>query len=283
MDLSMKLNITQKKTCYIVFGTKNQREKTYDIRMNDIPIDRTSQTKYLGVEITDNMMSLEHVAERRTKAISCSYALKKAGIFNKKIRGDYKGYIYKTYCRPVLRYGIESIKLNKKLRKKLESTEGYIVKKMSNCEQKSHHKAIQHAMNIETTESMINKTKLNFFKRLLDNEQTGEIIRYQIDQLRLNLNKLSSKSYIRELINLIDIHDLSEESIQNSVDAQVIYIDKTTEKNRNKSDVQEIKCLLNNPSYKNHKKLIEKTKAYEKKKKKVQNVEVSPFLNLLTT
>ena len=278
-----EIKYNPKKTCYIVFGTKNQREKTYDIRMNDIPIDRTSQTKYLGVEITDNMMSLEHVAERRTKAISCSYALKKAGIFNKKIRGDYKGYIYKTYCRPVLRYGIESIKLNKKLRKKLESTEGYIVKKMSNCEQKSHHKAIQHAMNIETTESMINKTKLNFFKRLLDNEQTGEIIRYQIDQLRLNLNKLSSKSYIRELINLIDIHDLSEESIQNSVDAQVIYIDKTTEKNRNKSDVQEIKCLLNNPSYKNHKKLIEKTKAYEKKKKKVQNVEVSPFLNLLTT
>ena len=55
--------------------------------------------------------------------------IKDLGIYSNLISAEMKANLYKTYCRPILYYGIENLMMTEIEKKKLQTTEANIVKR----------------------------------------------------------------------------------------------------------------------------------------------------------
>ncbi|RNA04086.1 RNA-directed DNA polymerase from mobile element jockey-like, partial [Brachionus plicatilis] len=102
----------------------------------------------------------------KTQLISLN-AIGVLGINDKNLKTKIKVQLYKTYCRPILSYGCEALKINQIDQRKLKTIEGTIIKRIMGLGKRAKTTKLLHALEMETTEIMLLKGKLNFVKRLM--------------------------------------------------------------------------------------------------------------------
>ena len=133
--------------------------------------------KYLGMWVDETFNSKTHFSSR-IKLFTLGYhSLKKCGITSDIVSTDVKLCFYKTYIRPMLYYGVENLTLNKTQLKTLQSLEGNLIKGMFRIGKKTRTTPLLRAVNVEKTEELHTRTKINFFKRLTQFELTNKIIK----------------------------------------------------------------------------------------------------------
>ena len=134
--------------------------------------------KYLGVWVNNKNSNKDHLEERRLKTWRAFYAIKKEiGIDKKEIKPQLKAFIIKTFIRPVAYYGIENIKLSQTDIKKMQTMEALMIKRLLKFNTRTRNRDLLYALSIEPAEIKIKKLKLNFVKRVLENEFTNRIFR----------------------------------------------------------------------------------------------------------
>ncbi len=86
-----------------------------NIRIRDTELEEVKQMKYLGIIFNTNLDLNDHINARNKINLSSAYSLYNTGLLDKVMDTSTKSYIYKTYCRTSLLYGLDLVDLNEKL------------------------------------------------------------------------------------------------------------------------------------------------------------------------
>lgn len=243
------------KTVYMIYGTSKQRNDEPIIRMGDERLNKVKKAKLLGREFEDSGKDEAHIDTRCTKAMKCFFSLEKAGIKSKKAPYKYKSNLFKIFCRPILHYGGESIKMTQKIRKRMSTVEGGIVKRIFNLPNRQRHTKLMAACKIEPTNTYINKARLKFVLRLIENKLTKGILKYQLEEI-----KKQKKGLILEITKIIGKEIKTIDDLHFEILLKLSEINNETNTLKKTDEVVQIKACLERPNKTNTKALRELTR-----------------------
>ena len=252
-----EIKFNPEKTQQITFGNKKNRNKLIELEMYSKKLENTRKIKYLGVIINSENSIKDHIEERIKKTTNCFYGINNLGIEDPTLKSKIKSQLYKTLCRPILTYGIEALKVNDILKRKLKTTEGFLIKKMLGLGKKSRTKRLMSALDMETTQSLLLKRKLSFVGRLEKNEFTKNLVNNIILESRSLRKPLSKKSMILEIINILEI-DTNIESLSKKAHERIKEENTAAKLEKKDGLVESIKyCISGNLSSEKQKKILE--------------------------
>jgi hypothetical protein len=127
-----KIKINLNKTNFIQFG--KQKIVDCELEINNIKIDRVKTMKYLGMTFDEK--------DRSKKCMKAVYGLYTSGLLSRSMDLATKKYIYKTYCRPDLTYGMDIINISEKSIKEIRTDEAILLKRIFNVRKKSKNTLI---------------------------------------------------------------------------------------------------------------------------------------------
>ena len=198
-----EIKFNPEKTQLIVFGNKRQRNKKVSLMMNKKMIETHDKIKYLGVLINSKNTNEDHIQQRIRNTVKSLNAIGALGINDKILKTKIKVQLYKTYCRPILSYGCEALKINQLDQRKLKTTEGTIIKRIMGLGKRARTTKLMHALDMETTEMMLLRRKLYFMKRLMINKFTRELVTSLLKESRQNGKNTNKKSVLNELHEIL--------------------------------------------------------------------------------
>jgi hypothetical protein len=209
--LKHEISINTKKTKCMVFGSKQQINHNEEIYINNLKLDFVDKFKYLGVWLRNNLNCNDHIKSRKATAIAAAYKLNALGINSNILNAELKSFLINVYCRSSLQYGIENSYLNESDYKEMTSIEARIIKRALGLSKYHSTTMIINALKTQPIVTMIKTRKLAFVKQLWLNPLTRRILNQQLDKL----NELATKSFVRELIRImnVNIHTLKDEHI----------------------------------------------------------------------
>ena len=198
IDHEIKFNPT--KTNGIVFGGKAPANNIY---LDNQPINFTDTIKYLGVTLTSQLTPTAHIEERKTATIAAANGLRKIGIFSPAASATLKAFLYKTYVRPVLYYGLTVQSLNKGETNDIQTFESTLVKRIIGISKYCRSTALLDALDIESVKDKITTAKLDLFTRLSNNNITHHTIKTTLNRrIKENNTHMHRNSMIKEVIEI---------------------------------------------------------------------------------
>jgi hypothetical protein len=143
-----EIKINANKTQFIKLGSYD-RESRVPLQLDKQRIEQVQKFKYLGVWIDGDIKAAERIEEKVVSTVRAFYSMRKIGITNILTSSSLKSFIYKVYCRPILYYGVENLRLLKGDIKKIQSTEATLIKYALNLAKTSRTNKLILAMNLE--------------------------------------------------------------------------------------------------------------------------------------
>lgn len=220
-EWQIKLNV--KKSAYIVVGNYYHRRENSKIIMDGQELSKSKEMKYLGITINELFTDATHLANKRLSMSRSIYSMFPIGIQGSNMSNDIKSHLIKTYCRPILYYGIENLSINKTELKKIHSCEGILIKKAFGLPKTMHHTSIMNSYGYDPSNIAIAKRKLNFYVQLMKNNLTASIIekRGQEDDSNMMFNRgivsetkrILRNQYLIESDEEVDNEPISQENI----------------------------------------------------------------------
>jgi len=134
--------------------------------LDNTPMQTVNNLDVLGVTFSNNNKYHDHVQNRISKCKRSMYSLNSIGMCYPGLNTSSKTHLYKTICLPSLTYGMESLNVNQKCIKQLESAQGCIVKQVCGLNKRAHHSPLLRALDVDTIKSTINRNLPNLFSRL---------------------------------------------------------------------------------------------------------------------
>ena len=80
---------------------------------------------------------------------------------------DVKRCLWNTICTPVLTYGLESIDINESNMKKLETTQGNLLKQSLGLTKRCHSTELLQSMNVHMIKNLVNRNTVSLFRRIM--------------------------------------------------------------------------------------------------------------------
>ena len=159
------LHMNMDKSVYIVFNAKRNKRTLSEVKLNNIPLKRVSNVKYLGVILSEDF-SINKDIDRASSSF-----LKQFNSFYQKfnfLSSDIKNFLFKTYCTSF--YGCETWidePLNdNKLRKVAVSYHKAVKKVAYMAPWQSNHEACE-KVKVNIFKHLVTKRMLNHFYSLL--------------------------------------------------------------------------------------------------------------------
>ena len=208
--LEVKFNPT--KTQIMCLNNKKYIEEK--IELCGETVEWVKKLKYLGVWFNTNNNNKDHLQERRMNTWNAYYSLKSIGIEGKDLSPKLKAHLIKTYVRAITYYGLENLTITKTDIKKLQTLEGNMIKKMLGISKRTHTTQLLYALGVEPVEIKLKNNKINFAKRLLENEYTANLFN-TLREKQASSNKLIKETYGILGINLQ--HPITREIIKKGI------------------------------------------------------------------
>lgn len=169
------LKTNDKKTKYMHF-TRNQNHREGSLQVDGHEFDHVHEFKYLGVIISNRNTDELEIQNRINSANKCFYACSRI-LASKSLSHKTKIRLYKAIICPVLLYGSETWKLNKKEEKQLIVFENRVLRKIygPTCEQgewrRKHNREIRDLYNRPDIISEIKCRRIRWAGHLLRREE----------------------------------------------------------------------------------------------------------------
>ena len=129
-------------------------------------IDNVNTMETLGVVFNNDCNNVNHVDVRIQKCYRSYYSLRNVGFAYPGVNSDVKTYLWNTICQPTLLYGCETLKLNDCHVKKLETTQGNILKQSLGLSKFSHSTDLLAALNITKVDPLVKQHTLSLWNRI---------------------------------------------------------------------------------------------------------------------
>ena len=213
-----------------------------EVKLNGAAIPEVTQFRYLGIIFNEKMNNEAHLEKRRLATFAMINRIKKLGFDGGNMHPKLIGNMFKTYVRPVLMYGCETLDLNESEIDKIAKCEGTAIKRMMGLKKRCYTRHLLNALNIGTSARYIKLMKLKFFLRIKNNRFTSEIVDewFQINP------KSNFKSWLNNELSLTpDFHyDGSQVRVEEKCQCRAAAIDSLNEKNQKEDPVAKKLKLL---------------------------------------
>jgi hypothetical protein len=123
-----KIVINWDKTNYLVVG--ETKLLISPVLVEGIEVKRVKEIKYLGFHINEEFESLQHLQIKSKALMRRSYSLYNIGFLSIGLKVETKSFVYETYCRPTVTYGLDLLDLDEKVLKSLRTDEGILLKRI---------------------------------------------------------------------------------------------------------------------------------------------------------
>ena len=197
------------KTNFMIAGDSVNFSQDIKIVFDDKEIERVKELKYLGVMFDDTIKSSRHIEFKIKSALTRYQEMIGCGIEDPNLASEIKLEYYRTFIRPVLYYGLETLQLNVTQIKTIQTLESKLLKSAFRISKYSKSTRLMRACRIEMTKERIAILKIKFLKRLKMNTLTNRII----GELLMNDEKCKrdEKSFLGEIIKTLNLNDKIEE------------------------------------------------------------------------
>lgn len=260
-----EIKFNPNKTVYLVFGQSKKDKKIEEsLSMNHTLIERATSVKYLGIYLNEKMNNTTHLEKKRI-ATQIAMAKLKKSLINKSTDPEIKVQLYKTFCRPVLYYGLESLSLTVTEKKNLQKVESNILKSLFSLKRRSRTGDFLNAIRIDKTDDRINKIKISYFVRLYENKLTRTLLTETIQEPK---RPYKTNCIVNEIKEIIGSHSQNLEQIYEQCKTQkgykILRNEEETKKaqeiwsliQKGQNGVDELNQALAVNFYKNKKKLL---------------------------
>ena len=168
-----EIKFNPSKTMYMAFGgVKDNGQKPI---FDGIEIERVKVVKCLGIWINDKLTNINHQTNRK-KGTMARLKAPEDVLGTSNLPPYIKTFLYQSFARPVLYYGLEPIMMNLTERRDVQTLESTIIKHMVGLSKYSKSTELLYAVDMEKTELFLNKSKCSFFIRLLENDYTKKVV-----------------------------------------------------------------------------------------------------------
>jgi hypothetical protein len=151
--------------------------------LGDMYMQNVKSMDILGVTFTSSGLYDQHVETRTQKCRNSSFSLSDVGMCYPGLASDTKAYLYKTICQPTLLYGLDYLPVSDGLIRKMDSTQGSIMKRVCGLAKRSHHSRLIRALGIENTTLMLTKITASLYYRIFQvNCPTRDLCIYDLSQ-----------------------------------------------------------------------------------------------------
>lgn len=180
---------------------------TTAIRMNGEIIEEVYHMKYLGSYISNNLLNKVHLDERIKLTSAAVNKLNTECGFNSKVTSvKMKAQLYKSYIRPVLTYGLETMILGTNQLERIQKKEENVIKKALGLSTRLHSSELMISLGINRMDIRLDSILPSFFYRLLENHYTKEFV----ESIISNKIKLNNKSIIQAIIHKFKTRNITE-------------------------------------------------------------------------
>ena len=204
-----------KKTVYAQFGGEASAQT---LQLDGSNISRSDELKYLGVTFSPKLTPTLHLSTRKRAAMARMSALRTIGIDSPHISVPLRLFMYKTYVRPILLYGVETQSLNKEQTRELQVFESSIVKRLVGISKYCRSTLLIYATSLDRIEERVACAKLDLIGRLDTNSDTRDTTTAILEAYEATKSKkqhrLSILSEVKSLAHSTtnDFRQLSQES-----------------------------------------------------------------------
>jgi hypothetical protein len=128
----------------------------------------------LGIIFNTYLDSNDHIKARNKINLSSAYSLYNTGLIDKVMDTSTKSFIYKTYCRTSLLYGLDLADIYKKNYKFLRQDESMLLKRIIGVQKQASTTKTYQSLNIQELIYIVTNMKL--WIRLEKNQYSGTLI-----------------------------------------------------------------------------------------------------------
>ena len=98
------------------------------IKVGNVPLYISDHIKYLGTYLSQKLNNSKHIEHRKALTVRALARAKSQWLDSPCLPYDMKSFLYNTYVRPVLWYGLEFLNLTKKEEKSISSFDHILLK-----------------------------------------------------------------------------------------------------------------------------------------------------------
>ena len=146
------------------------------IPTNDVSLRNVETIEILGNVFNSKGNNTSHVDNRLNKCRQPFYGLNSLGMSYLGAAPEVQAHLYKSICQPVLTYGIECMSYSKDQFRRMESTQGRLIKQCLGLSKSSHNTAMLKALNIEKVQNIVDRNVLNLYHRIFKIESPARSI-----------------------------------------------------------------------------------------------------------
>ena len=240
-----EIKFNPEKTLYMEVGTSpkiNNKRRVQKPTFDDKEIMKVDKMKYLGMFYTRKIDNKYHLNKKSSATFNAMNRIKDLGIDSNLISTEMKASLYKTYCRPILYYGIENLMMTEIEKKKLQTTEANIVKRSFELSSKVKTTNLIYGVGLEQSIKRTEEIKMSFLERLYKNSFTKEMIETILE----DENYKNKKSIINEIRKITKSEN--ENDIKIILENSKIKLKKLKDETKKKlqsEEIKNIKLILN--------------------------------------
>ncbi len=155
------------------------RDSLIQLKLSGEPISISNNMKYLGCYYSDNYSLNKQLTVKESTIAGKMSQLEKIGINSQGLYPKTKAFLFNSYIRPIIQYGVDTFSMNNNDIRRIKELEGNSLKDSLGLFRRIYSSNIFKALGLETTVNIIKRNKITLFQRLLKNNYTKQII-YEI-------------------------------------------------------------------------------------------------------
>lgn len=142
------------------------------------------------------------------------------GLIDQELKPETRAYLFNTYVRPIVHYGLENYEMDLEDIKKLDTAESTVLKSFMSINKQCHNTSLMRSVGIKSFVDNVIINKLKFYNRLIENKWTKSILE---ELLSLEV-KHSLSAKINHFLGDESMTDLTtiKASIQHKINTEII-------------------------------------------------------------
>ena len=154
----------EKSKCMIIGKSPFACEPVW--RLNDVSLRNVETMEILGNVFNSNGNNTSQVDNMLNKCRQSFYGLNSLGISYPGAAPEVQSHLNKSICQPVLTYRMECMSYSKDQIRRMESSQGRLIKQCLGISKRSHNTAMLKAPNIDKVQNIVHRNVLNLYHRI---------------------------------------------------------------------------------------------------------------------
>jgi hypothetical protein len=170
----LKYNV--QKSVILNCGHQIIKDEDIDIKMDDMRLPVVKASKYLGIMINKANEDDKQTIEKFHKVQQYFYGLSSFGIKPSGISPKSKAFLFNTFCKPVVTYGIGLMNLKKNTLQQMNIIHNNLMRYTMGIPYRTHIRNLMKALGIIDSETTVLMDKCTLIKLLHSTELTKRIL-----------------------------------------------------------------------------------------------------------